>query len=192
MSKSNLYSEKRKKSLIDIVSKGLVLSERENHLVENLVIGERALIVRVFYYDFEDRNNFEFGKSQNSIAEDNDYYTHVMPFAFVVKAGSDLVFQGNKVEKGNVIRMYDRSARTLVNPKHKAYYNNSASNSNAERIGVAPSAFIHAVHERFRDRVFFIDPLKDPELEDFHTFLLPEPEILGLYKNPKDLLYNVF
>lgn len=182
-------ARRRQDALIKIITRGLVLSKREQKLIDEMIIPPRSLIARVFHYDFEPRVSYDTTEMrEDKIAEDNDYYTHCMPLAFVIKAGSDLTFGGEKLEQGDVIRMYDRKTRTLINPRHKAYYDNKASDSNAEQIGIAPSQFIHMIHENFRDRVFFIDVLKNPDLADFHTFNLPEPEIFGLFKNPSILL----
>ena len=183
---------RRKDAMIRILKQGLELSDREKNIMKEMIISPTALIARVFYYDFQARVVYDSQDVRDEdIAKDNDYYTHCMPFAFVIKAGDKLSFGDQKLEYGDVIKLYDRKVRTLVNPRHAAYYNNSASNSNAERIGSEPSRFIHLVHENFRDRVFFIDPLKEPTLADFHTFNLPEPEIFGLFKNPNVLLDGI-
>jgi len=185
-------ARRRQDALIKILARGLVLSNREQALIDGMIIPPKALIARVFHYDFQPRVSYDTtDMREDQIAEDNDYYTHCMPLAFVIKAGSELTFGGEKLYQGDIIRMYDRKTRTLVNPRHKAYYENKGSDSNAEQIGVAPSQFIHRIHEEFRERVFFIDPLKNPDLADFHTFNLPEPEIFGLFKNPEILLNDL-
>jgi hypothetical protein len=180
-------SKRRQHALIRIIEQGLGLSEREKKIMNNMVITPNAVIARVFHYDFQPRINRD-DQRPDDIAKDNDYYTHAMPLAFVIKAGSAVKFDGQTLEYGDVIRLYDRKVRTMINPRHAAYYNNKMTDSNAERIGTEPSMFIHMVHENFRDRVFIIDHLKDPTVADFHTFNLPEPEILGLIKDPKTLL----
>ncbi len=185
-------ARRRQDALIKILARGLVLSKREQALIDGMIIPTKALIARVFHYDFQPRVSYDTtDMREDQIAEDNDYYTHCMPLAFVIKAGSELTFGGEKLDQGDIIRMYDRKTRTLVNPRHKAYYENKGSDSNAEQIGVAPSQFIHRIHEEFRERVFFIDILKNPDLADFHTFNLPEPEIFGLFKNPEILLNDL-
>lgn len=182
-------AKRRQVSLVRILERGLVLSPREKALVDNMLISPRAIIARVFYYDFEARVNYDNAQTEDQIAKDNDFYVHTMPFAFVVKAGSELSFDGQKVEQGDIIRLYDRKTRTLINPRHAAYYNNKGTDSNFdERLGVEPSKFIHMIHENFRENVFFIDPLKDPDLADFHTFRISEPDIFGLFKNKEILL----
>ena len=147
-----------------------------------MIIAPKDMIVRIFFYDFKERTLLM------DEAEANNYYIRTMPFAWVLKAGSEVKLDNVKINEGGVIRLYDWRARTLINPRHSAFFNNEASNSNAERLGVAPSLYVHRVHDNYKDRVVYIDLDKDPEVQDFYTFLLPQPEILGYFENPNDLI----
>ena len=181
-------SKRRQHALVRIIEQGLGLTEREKKIMDNMTLSPTAVICRVFHYDYKPRMNRDDEQRPHDIARENEEYVHTMPLAFVIKAGSKVNFDGQTLERGDVIRLYDRKTKTLINPRHTAYYNNKMSDSNADRVGSEPSPFVHMIHEYFKDRFFVIDWLKDPTIADFHTFNLPEPEILGLIKDPKTIL----
>ena len=102
------------------------------------------------------------------------------PFAFVLKA-NDFFIGGKEVQRGDLVRLFDFQAKTIVNPKHIAYIENGMSESNAERVGQEPEFYVNRLHENFKDDVYIIDPTKDPDLLDYHTFLFNEPDVCAFY-----------
>lgn len=144
-------------------------------------------IARVFYFDpnanDKEETTFKMAKNNNRMSEAiyKSMNVFVFPYAFVIKAGEKVFVGSRKVEAGDIIRLYDYKTKTIVNPKHIAYTENSEKNSSAERIGELPELYVSRLHNFYKDNVFMIDPTKNPELEDYHTFDFYAPEIMGVY-----------
>ena len=153
-------------------------------------IGGSAVIVRVFFYDAEVVKNILLPDDQNA-AFKNDLNLRTLPFAWVVAAGEKAEFNGVKIERGHVMRLWDWKTKSLENPKYRAYFENSDIQGNGQIKGVAPPKLDHRIYQYYSENVVFIDHTKVPDLEDYFTFSIDAFDFMGHIVDPKTLIADV-
>lgn len=151
-------------------------------------IGKETVIVRVFLYDAGVVKTILLPDDNSGEAMKNDLNIRTLPWAWVIAAGEDANFNGEKIEPGHIMRLWDWKTRSIENPKYRAFYENEASNSNAQIQGVAPPKLVHRIYDYYSENVVFIDPCKEPEIIDYFTFNMAPYDFWGHLKNPKLLL----
>jgi hypothetical protein len=155
-----------------------------------MTIGKEAVIVRVFSYDAEVVSSILLPDDQND-AYKNDLNIRTLPLAWVVAAGSEAMFNGVKIERGHIMRLWDWKTKSLENPKYRAYFENSDSQGNGQIQGVAPPKLVHRIYRYYAENVVFIDPTKTPDLDDYFTFAIDAFDFMGHITNPEILIKNV-
>lgn len=151
-------------------------------------IGKETVLVRVFLYDEEVSKYIILPEDNDGGAIRNDMNLRTLPWAWVVAAGDEAKFNGEKIERGDIMRLWDWKARSIENPKYRAFYENDGSDSNADIQGIAPPKLVHRIYDYYGDSVTFIDPLKEPDIVDYFTFNIPSFDFMGHLKDPKVLL----
>lgn len=151
-------------------------------------IGKETVLVRVFLYDQEISKTIILPEDNSGGAIKNDMNLRTLPWAWVIAAGDDAKFNDQKIERGDVMRLWDWKARSIENPKYRAFYENEGSYSNADIQGIAPPKLVHRIYQYYAESVVFIDPSSDPEIGDYFTFNIPTFDFMGHLKDPKILL----
>ena len=153
-------------------------------------IADSAVIVRVFFYDAEVVTSIIILGDDNN-AFKNDLNLRTLPFAWVVAAGEKAEFNGVKIEKGHVMRLWDWKTKSLENPKYRAYFENSDSQGNGQIQGIAPPKLVHRIYQYYAENVVFIDPTKEPDIEDYFTFSINDFDFMAHITDPKTLIADV-
>lgn len=151
-------------------------------------IGKETVLVRVFLYSAEVSKYILLPEDNSGDAIKNDMNLRTLPWAWVVAAGDEAKFNDEKIERGDVMRLWDWKTRSIENPKYRAFYENDGSDSNAQVQGIAPPKLVHRIYQYYGENVVFLDPCKEPDILDYFTFNLAPYDFMGHLKNPKILL----
>jgi len=142
----------------------------------------------VFFFNEEKEEHFKMdSNSAYAHAMRRSMDSYVYPYAWVLKAGDNVKIDDYHLQPGDIVRLWDYKTKTVVNPRHTAYTENPMENSNAEKLGNLPELVVSRLHYHYKEDQITIHPTKQPDLVDYHTFLISAPEILGV-TTKEDLL----
>jgi len=145
-------------------------------------MNNHTCVIRVFFFEYKmEGNNIGFSlgdsqKHQEMLKKQRNVV--IFPFGFVLKAGIDCIFAGQKINEGDIVRLFDKKASTRINEKFLAF---TQDKGNAQAVGQVPSMFINNFYENYGDETYMIDPTKEVDIKDEHTVMMSIPEFLNVY-----------
>jgi hypothetical protein len=122
------------------------------------------VVVRFFY--LASQMTMLTQSSRRNSAPEFEYFS--FPIAKVLFAGD-----GAKYKKGDILRLKDWDAKTVVNPHRAVWDRNDMDKSNAIKIGTEPVRIFSNVHKKFVNNIFNVNPLNlSFDHDDNFTFVL--------------------